>query len=85
MRKWAIEQMKLTARAAKNLGVQQVNGFTGSPTWDSWYGFPPVSPEEVEEGFRMVAKTFGPVLDVYKECGVRFGLEVHPRKSPTTP
>ena len=78
MRKWAIEQMKLTARAAKNLGVQQVNGFTGSPTWDSWYGFPPVSPEEVEEGYRMVAKTFAPVLDVYKECGVRFGLEVHP-------
>jgi sugar phosphate isomerase/epimerase len=78
IRKWGIEQMKLTARAAKNLGVQQVNGFTGSPTWDGWYGFPPVSPEEIEEGFRTVAKNYAPILDVFRECGVRFGLEVHP-------
>jgi sugar phosphate isomerase/epimerase len=78
IRKWAIEQMKLTARAAKNLGVQTVNGFTGSPTWDGWYGFPPVAPQEVEAGYKNVAATWGPILDVFKECGVRFALEVHP-------
>ncbi|MBI3818989.1 MAG: sugar phosphate isomerase/epimerase [Planctomycetes bacterium] len=78
IRKWAIQQMKLTARAAKNFGVTTVNGFTGSPTWDSWYGFPPVSPEDVEAGYKYVAATWGPILDVYKECGVRFALEVHP-------
>ncbi|MFN0207602.1 MAG: sugar phosphate isomerase/epimerase family protein [Planctomycetota bacterium] len=78
IRKWAIEQMKLTAKAAKNLGVKIVNGFTGSPTWDGWYGFPPVSAEEVENGYRTVANIWGPILDIYKECGVRFALEVHP-------
>jgi len=78
IRRWATEQMKLTARAAKNLGVKQVNGFTGSPIWDGWYGFPPVSPEDVEEGFKSVARAWRPILDVFKECGVRFGLEVHP-------
>lgn len=78
MRAWAIEQMKLTARAAKNLGVTTVVGFTGSPTWDSWYGFPPVSPEAVEEGYKYVARVWSPILDVFKECGVRFALEVHP-------
>ena len=29
-RKWAIEQMKLSARAAANLGAEVVTGFTGS-------------------------------------------------------
>ena len=29
-RKWAIQEMKNTARAAKNIGVKVVNGFTGS-------------------------------------------------------
>src|SRR5262245_56749010 len=78
IRAWATEQMVLTAHGAKNLGVKQVNGFTGSPIWDGWYGFPPVSPEEVEEGFRSVATAWRPILDVFRECGVRFGLEVHP-------
>lgn len=78
LRAWAVEQMKLTARAAKNLGVSQVNGFTGSPTWDGWYGFPPVTPKQVEDGFRAVARAWEPILDVFRECGVQFGLEVHP-------
>lgn len=78
IRAWAIQQMKLTARAARNMGVKLVNGFTGSPTWDSWYGFPPVSPEAVEQGYRTVAETWGPILDEYKQCGVQFCLEVHP-------
>ncbi|MCX7934787.1 MAG: TIM barrel protein, partial [Planctomycetota bacterium] len=36
-RKWAIETMKKTAAAAKNLGVKVVNGFTGSPIWHMVY------------------------------------------------
>ena len=49
-RKWAVEQMKLTARAAANLGVKVVNGFTGSPIWHLLYSFPPVSAQQVEDG-----------------------------------
>ncbi len=78
IRAWAIEQMKRTARAAKALGVTQVNGFTGSPIWDGWYGFPPLGEEAIEEGFRTIARLWAPILDVFRECGVRFGLEVHP-------
>ena len=40
----AAEEMALTARAAANLGVRVVNGFTGSPIWHLLYSFPPVSP-----------------------------------------
>lgn len=77
-RKWAIEEMKLTARAAKNLGVKVVNGFTGSSIWHYIYSFPPVSPEDIDSGFRLLADLWNPILDVFKECKVKFGLEVHP-------
>ncbi len=78
MRQWAIDTMKKTARAAKNFGVKVVNGFTGSSIWHLLYPFPPVSDEMVQAGFRDFAEKWNPILDVFKECGVRFGLEVHP-------
>jgi len=77
-RKWAIQAMKDTARAAKNIGVKIVNGFTGSGIWHLIYSFPPVSEEMIEEGYRQFAKLWNPILDVFDECGVKFALEVHP-------
>jgi len=78
MRQWAIETMKKTARAARNFGVKVVNGFTGSSIWHLLYPFPPVSDEMVQAGFRDFAEKWNPILDSFKECGVKFGLEVHP-------
>ena len=77
-RAWAVQAMKDTARAAKNLGLKVANGFTGSSIWHMLYSFPPVSDAMIDEGFEHFAKMFNPILDVYDECGVRFGLEVHP-------
>lgn len=77
-RAWAVESMKNSARAAKNLGVKTVVGFTGSSIWHLVYGFPPVPDEMIEEGFAYFAKLWNPILDVFDECGVRFALEVHP-------
>lgn len=77
-RAWAVEAVKNTARAAKNLGLSVANGFTGSSIWHMLYSFPPVSEEMIEEGFQYFAKMFNPILDVYDECGVKFALEVHP-------
>ena len=77
-RAWAIETMKNTARAAKNLGVKVVNGFTGSSIWHMLYSFPPVTDEMIDEGFANFAKLWNPILDVFDECGVKFALEVHP-------
>ncbi|MCS7253080.1 MAG: sugar phosphate isomerase/epimerase family protein [Armatimonadota bacterium] len=78
VRERAIEEMKLTARAAKNLGVQVVNGFTGSPIWHLVYPFPPVPPQMIEDGFKKFAQLWKPILDEFQECGVKFALEVHP-------
>lgn len=77
-RAWAVEAVKNTARAAKNLGLEVANGFTGSSIWHMLYSFPPVSEAMIEEGFAYFAEMFNPILDVYDECGVKFGLEVHP-------
>jgi sugar phosphate isomerase/epimerase len=77
-RAWAVETMKNTARAAKNLGLKVVNGFVGSSIWHMLYSFPPVTDEMIEEGFAYFAKMWNPILDVFDECGVKFALEVHP-------
>ena len=74
----AAEEMKATARAAANLGVPVVNGFTGSSIWPLLYSFPPVPPEAIDAGFEDFAARWGPILDVFEEVGVRFALEVHP-------
>jgi len=78
VRKRAAEEMKRTAKAASNLGVKVVNGFTGSSIWHLVYFFPPVDPEMVEAGFRDFAERWRPILDTFAENGVKFALEVHP-------
>lgn len=78
VRSRAAEEMKTTARAAANLGVPVVNGFTGSAIWHLLYSFPPVPEETLEAGFVDFASRWNPVFDVFDEVGIRFGLEVHP-------
>ena len=74
----AAEEMKLTAKAAKNLGVGVVNGFTGSSIWHLLYSFPPVIPGQIEAGYALLKERWTPILDVFSENGVKFALEVHP-------
>ena len=74
----AAEELKATARAAKNLGVSVVNGFTGSSIWHLLYSFPPVLPNQIEKGYELLKERWTPILDVFQECGVKFALEVHP-------
>ena len=78
VRQRAAEEMKLTARAARNLGVDVVVGFTGSKIWKTVAMFPPVPDSMIEDGYRDFADRWNPILDVFDEVGVRFALEVHP-------
>jgi sugar phosphate isomerase/epimerase len=78
VRQRAAEEMKNTARAAAKFGVKVVNGFTGSSIWHLFYSFPPVAPAMIEAGFKDFADRWNPIMDVFDEVGVRFGLEVHP-------
>lgn len=74
----AINEYKDTARAAQKLGVKVITGFTGSSIWQYLYSFPPVPQSWVDDGFKLLAERFNPILDVFGECGVKFALEVHP-------
>ena len=78
IRAWGIETMKYCAIAARKLGAYVVTGFTGSPIWKYLYSFPQTSEEMVEAGFQQIYDLWCPILDVFKENGVKFALEVHP-------
>lgn len=72
------EELVRTAGAAKQLGVDTVVGFTGSPIWAYLYSFPPVPESMIDDGYAEFASRFIPVLDEFQRLGVRFALEVHP-------
>lgn len=90
VRKRAAAEMMDTARAARKFfdaapaGVKKrlkrvvVNGFTGSSIWHLLYSFPPVVPGQIENGYKDFAKRWKPILDVFEQEDVYFGLEVHP-------
>lgn len=78
VRRRAAERMKDTARAAAAFGVTQVNGFTGSAVWHQLYSFPPNDFNEIDRAYEDFAERWGPIIDVFDQEGVRFGLEVHP-------
>jgi sugar phosphate isomerase/epimerase len=77
VRQRAAEEIKNTARAAAKFGVKVVNGFTGSKLWHTLAMFPPVPAAMIEDGYRDFADRWNPILDVFDEVGVKFGLEVH--------
>lgn len=74
----AAEEVIKTGEAAARLGVKVVNGFTGSPIWHMLYSFPPTSTSLIDEGYEKFATQWKPILDRYRELGVRYALEVHP-------
>ena len=43
-----------------------------------FYGFPPITDKMINDGFKYFAKTWKPILNVFRRCGVKFALEVHP-------
>ena len=59
-------------------GLKVVNGYTCPSVWQMHYRFRPFSDESSDGGFAYFAESFDPILDVFDNEGVRFGLQVHP-------
>jgi sugar phosphate isomerase/epimerase len=78
VRSRAAQRLMDTARAAAQMGVTVVTGFTGSPIWHLLYSFPPNDFVALDRGYEEFAERFDPILDVFETEGVRFALEVHP-------
>jgi sugar phosphate isomerase/epimerase len=78
VRQRCAEEVGKTAHAAKLMGVNVVNGFTGSPVWHLIYRFPPTSDAMIDAGYQEFADRWNPILDEFDKAGVRFALEAHP-------
>ena len=78
VRQRAAEELIKTAQAARRLGVDVVNGFTGSSIWHLLSSFPPVTPDMIRAGYDDFGKRFKPILDEFQKVDVKFALEVHP-------
>lgn len=78
VRERAAEEMGATIRAAQQLGVSVVGGFTGSMLWSQVIGYPAPTPEDVAEGLHDFASRWKPLLDQCRDSDVRFACEVHP-------
>lgn len=78
VRQRAAQTMMNTARAARRFGVDVVVGFTGSQIWPYVSMFPPVPAETIDNGYADFKNRWTPILDVFREEGTRFALEVHP-------
>lgn len=76
--KWAVEQMKLAAKASQRLGLKAQATFSGSLLWPTFYPWPQRPVGLVDEGFAELAKRWLPILNVFDECGVDLCFEIHP-------
>ena len=78
IRKWAVQEMKYAAAAAKNLGIKIVTGCMGSPMWAYWYSFPQTTEQMIEDAYKQIVKHWAPVFDEFDKHGVKFALDVRP-------
>ena len=75
---WAVDQVKLAAKASQNLGLDRSVSFPGALVWPYFYPWPQRPAGLVDEGFKELARLWRPILDVYEEHGVDICFEIHP-------
>lgn len=74
--RFGTESLIRTAQAANALEVPIVNGFTGISNFGRYFPFPHANGwSECEKEFQ---EKFIPILDKFKEYGVKFAVEPHP-------
>lgn len=75
---WAIDQVKLAAKASERFGCASHATFSGALMWHLHYPWPPRVPGMVEEAFGELARRWKPIFDVFDEHGVDACFELHP-------
>jgi sugar phosphate isomerase/epimerase len=75
---WAVDQIKLAARASRRLGLTTHASFSGALAWPYLYPWPQRPAGLVEDAFDELARRWKPILDVFDENGVDVGFEIHP-------
>ena len=75
---WAVDQLKLAARASSNLGLSAHATFSGALAWPYLYPWPQRPAGLVETAFDELAARWKPILDAFDENGVDVAFEIHP-------
>jgi sugar phosphate isomerase/epimerase len=75
---WAVEQLRLAARASANLGLIAHVTFSGALAWPYVYPWPQRPAGLIETAFDELAKRWKPILDLYEDAGVDLCFELHP-------
>ena len=75
---WAVDQIKLAAKASANLGLSAHATFSGALAWPYFYPWPQRPAGLIEEAFSELARRWHPILDAFEDAGVDCAFEIHP-------
>jgi len=75
---WAVEQLRLAARASANLGLKAHATFSGALAWPYVYPWPQRPAGLIETAFGELASRWLPILNAFGEAGVDLCFEIHP-------
>lgn len=75
---WAVNQLKLAAKASRNFGLDAHVTFSGALAWPYVYPWPQRPAGLVEAAFDELGKRWTPILNAFDEVGVDVCYEIHP-------
>ncbi|WP_409418646.1 sugar phosphate isomerase/epimerase family protein [Marinomonas sp. RS-M-Aa-14] len=75
---WAVEQLKMAAKASKRLGLNAHATFSGALAWPYFYPWPQRPAGLVKEAFAELGRRWKPILDAFDAAGVDLCYEIHP-------
>jgi sugar phosphate isomerase/epimerase len=75
---WAVEQLRMAAKASANLGLKAHVTFPGALAWPYIYPWPQRPPGLIDMAFDELAKRWTPILDAFDAVGVDLCFELHP-------
>jgi len=75
---WAVDQLKLAAKASRNMGLNAHATFSGALAWPYVYPWPQRPTGLVEAAFEELARRWRPIFDSFEEAGVDVCFELHP-------
>src|SRR5215475_3430868 len=75
---WAVNQVKLAAKASRRLGLSAHATFSGALAWPYLYPWPQRPAGLVEEAFAELGRRWRPILDAFEDAGCDACFEIHP-------
>jgi sugar phosphate isomerase/epimerase len=75
---WAVDQLRLAAKASRNLGLTAHTTFSGALAWPYVYPWPQRPAGLIEEAFAELGRRWRPILDAFEDAGCDLAFEIHP-------